>query len=75
MQKQSFDKIPYMYRPYDFTSQFPILAFIGDNWKTDISTPKFLHFHNNHSNFIGDINKQYTNEKGYLSIYAKVSYF
>lgn len=46
MQKQSFDQIPYMYRPYDFPSQFPILAFIGDYWKTDVSTPKFLHFHN-----------------------------
>lgn len=46
MQKQSFDQIPYHYRPYDFPSRFPVLAFLGQYWKVDAASPKFLHFHN-----------------------------
>lgn len=46
MQKQSFEQIPYMYRPYDFPSQFPVLAFLGNYWKVDTSQPQFFHFHN-----------------------------
>lgn len=46
MQKQSFQHLPLTYRPYDFPTALPILAFLGDNWKNTITTPEFLHFHN-----------------------------
>lgn len=46
MHKQSSVQIPYIYRPYDFPSHFPVLAFMGDYWKTDMTQPEFLHFHN-----------------------------
>lgn len=46
MQKQSFGEIPYLYRPYDFSSEFPVYAFFGDYWKIQPHQPKMLHFHN-----------------------------
>ncbi len=46
MQKQSFGNIPYPYRPYDFPSDFPVYAFLGNFWKTELTKPDFLHFHN-----------------------------
>lgn len=46
MQKQSFDIIPYMYRPYDFSSDFPMYAFLGEHWKIQPHQPEYLHFHN-----------------------------
>ncbi len=46
MQKQSFGIIPYTYRPYDFPSDFPIYAFLGENWKIQTHKPKYFHFHN-----------------------------
>lgn len=46
MQKQSFQPLPILYRPYDFPSSFPVLAFIGNYWKNTCSVPEFLHFHN-----------------------------
>lgn len=46
MQKQSFQHIPLIYRPYDFPAEFPVLAFLGDCWKVTASSPEYLHFHN-----------------------------
>ena len=46
MQKQSSRQIPYLYRPYDFPSHFPVLAFLGNDWRVEASQPNFLHFHN-----------------------------
>lgn len=46
MQKQSFENIPYFYRPYDFSSDFPVYVFLGDYWKIHINIPEYLHFHN-----------------------------
>jgi len=46
MQNQSFEKLPHIYRPYHFPSDFPIWAFLGDYWKLDTLPPKYLHFHN-----------------------------
>lgn len=46
MQKQSFQQLPIFYRPYDFPSGMPVLAFFGDYWKVDPGEPPFLHFHN-----------------------------
>lgn len=46
MQKQSFNTIPYTYRPYDFPSDFPMYAFLGEHWKTNTCQPEYLHFHN-----------------------------
>lgn len=46
MQNQSFEKIPYTYRPYYFPSDFPVWAFLGDYWKVENGIPQFLHFHN-----------------------------
>ena len=46
MQKQSFDTIPYTYRPYDFSSEFPMYAFLGEQWKIQTHQPEYLHFHN-----------------------------
>ena len=30
MQKQSFQRFPLRYRPYDFPARFPVLAFLGE---------------------------------------------
>lgn len=46
MQKQSFENIPYFYRPYDFSADFPVYLFLGDYWKIHTSIPEYLHFHN-----------------------------
>lgn len=46
MQKQSFRSLPYTYRPYDFSSEFPVYAFLGDYWRIQTSQPEFFHFHN-----------------------------
>ena len=46
MQKQSFQRFPIRYRPYDFPSRFPVLAFLGDNWTISVNSPEYLHFHN-----------------------------
>lgn len=46
MQKQSFQQLPLIYRPYDFPAEFPVLAFLGDYWKISVSSPEYLHFHN-----------------------------
>ena len=46
MQKQPSDAFPYTYRPYDFQADFPVYAFLGDNWKIQPHLPKYLHFHN-----------------------------
>ena len=46
MQKQSFQHLPILYRPYDFPASFPVLAFIGNYWQNTCSVPEFLHFHN-----------------------------
>lgn len=46
MQKQSLQNLPIIYRPYDFPASFPVLAFLGGNWRNDLSVPPYLHFHN-----------------------------
>lgn len=46
MQKQSLDTLPFLYRPYDFPTDFPIYAFLGEYWKIEAHNPLFLHFHN-----------------------------
>lgn len=46
MQKQSFKTIPYTYRPYDFSSEFPVYAFLGEYWRIETCQPEFFHFHN-----------------------------
>lgn len=46
MQKQSFQHLPILYRPYDFPASYPVLAFIGSYWKNTCNVPEFLHFHN-----------------------------
>ena len=46
MQKQSFQRFPIRYRPYDFPARFPVLAFLGENWTISVDSPEYLHFHN-----------------------------
>ena len=46
MQKRSYQQLPCRYRPYDFPSAFPVLAFLGDYWQIDSAAPQYLHFHN-----------------------------
>ncbi|MGN0316037.1 MAG: helix-turn-helix domain-containing protein [Fusicatenibacter sp.] len=46
MQNRSLKKVPYIYRPYYFPSDFPVWAFLGDYWKVHPGTPQSLHFHN-----------------------------
>lgn len=46
MQKQSFQRFPIRYRPYDFPARFPVLAFLGENWTISMDSPEYLHFHN-----------------------------
>lgn len=46
MQKQSFQRFPLRYRPYDFPARFPVLAFLGENWTISVDSPAYLHFHN-----------------------------
>lgn len=42
----TFQRFPIRYRPYDFPSRFPVLAFLGDNWTISVNSPEYLHFHN-----------------------------
>ncbi len=46
MQNQLSDTIPLIYRPYNLPVNFPVVAFLGDNWLVSMNEPKFLHFHN-----------------------------
>lgn len=44
--KNSFTRIPVVYRPYNLPTNFPVLTFFGKNWKVTMKQPEFLHFHN-----------------------------
>jgi AraC-like DNA-binding protein len=46
MKKKSNDAIPLIYRPYNLPVNFPVVAFLGDNWIVSMKKPQFLHFHN-----------------------------
>ncbi len=44
--KNSFTRLPVVYRPYNLPTNFPVLTFFGENWKVTMKQPEFLHFHN-----------------------------
>lgn len=44
--KNSFSRLPVVYRPYNLPTNFPVLTFFGENWNVTMKHPEFLHFHN-----------------------------
>ena len=44
--KNSYARLPVVYRPYNLPTSFPVLTFFGENWKVTMKHPEFLHFHN-----------------------------